>query len=94
MNTIFFSREFVAALTLACLLPLSMSASAQTPPNELKNAPAAGQRGGSDGGRRTLIATVFGASADELPNGIYSVADKDADSGTTVTRADTPGLTQ
>jgi len=36
----------------------------------------------------TLVLTCT-ASADELPNGIYSVADKDADSGTTVTRADT-----
>ena len=38
----------------------------------------------------TLVLTCA-AFADELPNGIYSVADKDADSGTTVTRADTPG---
>ena len=38
----------------------------------------------------TLVLTCT-ASADELPNGIYSVADKDADSGTTVTRADTQG---
>jgi hypothetical protein len=47
-------------LLAACLLPSSMSASAQTTPHEVKNAPTAGQRGGSDDGQRTLIATVFG----------------------------------
>lgn len=60
MNVIFFERRFIAAMTVVWLLLLSMSASAQTTPHEVQNAPAAGQCGGSDGGKRTLIVTVFG----------------------------------
>ncbi|HQZ67848.1 MAG TPA: hypothetical protein PLY87_22310 [Planctomycetaceae bacterium] len=59
MNNLLLPCRFVATLTTAFLLTLTISAVAQTTPDEVKTAPTVDQRSGHDGSQQTLIATVF-----------------------------------
>ncbi len=70
MNPIFQRCRFVAALTAAFLLTVTISAIAQTKPDEVKTTPtgdpSGGNDGGNDGGNQTLATPPY-LSADETP---------------------------